>query len=139
MDSAPDEQQEPDEQPKSWLAERVSKLSGEGSRDKFWLRHGFGSLAEYIEHVERSWDDVPWANPPPKVPKVAPPALAAGAGGAGETETRRRSRQVGMRLAPEDYDVLAEAAEAHGVAPSTLARILTVAGAKALVSRTRSA
>jgi hypothetical protein len=134
MDSSPD--REGDE----WLIEAAKEM-GHGSKDKFWLRHGFATFGEYIEHLERSWDTVPWAQRSPGVPEVAPPELSTQSADRVEEElaSRRRSRQVGMRLSPSDYELLADAARQHGVAPSTLARILTVAGTKALVSRTRSA
>jgi hypothetical protein len=128
----------PDRDGADWLIEVASKL-GQGSEDGFWRRHGFESYRDYIEHMERSWDKVSWARQPRKVPDVPPPALAGGDEVASELASRRRSRQVGMRLTPDDYELLAEAAKLHGVAPSTLARILTVAGARALVNPTRSA
>jgi hypothetical protein len=126
-----------DREGSEWLIEIASQL-GNDTKDKFWLRLGFESYRDYIEHMERSWD---WAQPPKEVPEVPPPAFGSESDGrvASELASRRRSRQVGMRLTPDDYELLAEAAERHGVAPSTLARILTVAGARALVSRTRSA
>jgi hypothetical protein len=131
----------PDKQPESWLSEAVPKLSREGRGDGFWLRHGFTTFEEYIEHMERSWDKVPWAQEPREVPEVSPPEFSTESARGVEAQLagERRSRQVGIRLAPADYDVLAEAAAQHGVASSTLARILTVAGARALLSRTRSA
>jgi hypothetical protein len=134
MDSAPERKH------RSWLANAVANISDEGSQDKFWARHGFETLADYIEYMERSWDDVPWAQETPDVGDVQPPSLPpeSAADVRSELDSRRRSKQVGMRLTPDDYDVLADAARVHGVAPSTLARILTVAGARALLSRTRS-
>jgi hypothetical protein len=129
-----------DREGSEWLIEIASQL-GKDTKDKFWLRLGFESYRDYIEHMERSWDKVSWAQPVKKVPEVPPPAFASESDDrvASELASRRRSRQVGMRLTPDDYELLAEAAKIHGVAPSTLARILTVAGARALVNRTRSA
>jgi hypothetical protein len=127
----------PEEQSKSWLAQAVSKLDEDTMGSKFWLRHGFETFEDYIEHMERSWDDVPWAYEPREVPEVPPPEFSIGSIDS-ELPARRRSRQVGMRLTPGDYEALAEAAGHHGVAPSTLARILVVAGARALLSRIRS-
>jgi hypothetical protein len=135
MDSRPDRDGD------DWLIEAAQEM-GHESEDKFWLRHGFATFGEYIEHIERSWDKVSWAQEGPgNVPAVSTPAFSTESSDRVESElgSQRRNRQVGMRLTPGDFELLAEAAKLHGVAPSTLARILTVAGAKALVSRTRSA
>ena len=45
------------------------------------------------------------------------------------------TRQVGVRLTPSDYELLIQAAELYGVAPSTLARMLVRRGAQAIVAR----
>ena len=44
-------------------------------------------------------------------------------------------RQVGVKLRPVQYDLLAQAAELYGVAPSTLAGLLVRRGAEAILPR----
>jgi hypothetical protein len=44
---------------------------------------------------------------------------------------------VGVKLRQVDYDLLAQAAELCGVAPSTLARMLVRRGAQAIIARDR--
>jgi|GEM_PF-6829329 len=52
-----------------------------------------------------------------------PPAMPAGA-----RPPRRRAHQMNFRLAPDEYDRLAEAAKLFAMSPTTLARVLTARG-----------
>jgi hypothetical protein len=72
--------------------------------------------------------------PPPTLPAPSPP----GAELADLPRPQGRpsaARQVGIKLTHADYELLAEAAELYGVAPSTLARMLVRRGAHAVVAR----
>lgn len=103
---------------------------GKPRRDEFWLRLGFESFEEYLAGLER--EQSRWQRG--RIPDVGTPSLAEVSREALESElTRRRGyRQVGIKLRPDDYEALRRAARAHGVAPSTLARVLTARGARAL-------
>jgi hypothetical protein len=63
------------------------------------------------------------------MPAAAPGETAAELRG----RQRPRSRQVGIKLTPEEHAILVQVAKRHAVALGTLARILTVKGARALL------
>lgn len=59
-------------------------------------------------------------------------------GEAGDLKHRpRRAKQVGFRLGPGDHQSLTEAAELFGMRPATLARVLTIRGVHAALSKER--
>jgi hypothetical protein len=67
--------------------------------------------------------------PPPHMPAGEPPP-----------PVRRRGHQVNFRLGPDEHARLAEAAELFAMAPTTLARVLTVRGVnRALYEKRRDA
>lgn len=102
------------------------------SGDKFWLRLGFPTHEAWIAYLEElNSVDISGRR---EIPDIGVPSLAEVSRGVLERELaeRRGYRQVGIKLRPVDYDKLTQAADAHGVAPSTLARILTARGARAL-------
>jgi hypothetical protein len=103
------------------------------ANDEFWRRLGFESFEEYLSGLERAQSR--WQQK--GISDVGAPSLADVSREELEAElaTRRGYRQVGVKLRPADYVALREAARAHGVAPSTLARVLTVRGARALLRR----
>jgi hypothetical protein len=51
---------------------------------------------------------------------------------------RRSVRQLGLKLSLEDYDQLAAAADAYGVTPTTLARMLVRRGVRAMLRADRA-
>jgi hypothetical protein len=56
-----------------------------------------------------------------------------------DRDRRRRvfTRQVGIRLSPEQYAELSRAAEIYGVAPGTMARMLVKRGSRAVIDARR--
>jgi len=52
----------------------------------------------------------------------------------GPADTSGISRKVGIRLTPDDHELLQQLAAEHSVAPSTMARILVVKGVRAAYS-----
>lgn len=99
----------------------------------YWTRLGFSSAEAFWAQASRVQPESMFA--PTELPNTPVPGLAEISRERLERELaeRRSYRQVGIKLRPADFDVLADAARAHGVAPTTLARILTVRGAKSLV------
>jgi hypothetical protein len=105
---------------------------GHSYKDKFWERLGFESFTAYMEYLEY------WQNKdaPKQVRDLGAPSLSTISREALDQElTRRRGyRQIGVKLKPGDYESLRDAARAHGIASSTLARMLTARGARILAA-----
>jgi hypothetical protein len=102
--------------------------------ENHWERYGFVSRRAWIAYLEREQNryrvtrDPQVDLPPTDVqlpPDAAPPQP--------QSPERKRVRQLGLKLAIEDYDQLAAAAEAYGVTPTTLARMLVRRGARAML------
>src|SRR5205814_1764137 len=73
----------------------------------------------------------------PRIPAAYIPG--AEAGDIGDIRRRRpATRQVGVKLRHEDYELLVDAAAMYDVAPSTLARMLVRRGVLAIVERESS-
>jgi hypothetical protein len=107
---------------------------------KFWERLGFESFRAYMDYLQEQQSrrtifggeprvDLPSADTqvPPETESPRP-----------RSDPRPDVRQVGLKLAREDYDQLAEAAEAYGVAPTTLARMLVRRGVRAMLKADRA-
>lgn len=121
-----------------WLFEPEEEGDGEDS-DGSWSRLGFDSFDEFIDHIaeERRRVQGGFFEPPPRIPAAYIPG--AEAGDIGDIRRRRpATRQVGVKLRHEDYELLVDAAAMYDVAPSTLARMLVRRGVLAIVERESS-
>ena len=117
----------------------------ESSEVPWWTRQGYESEEHFWECLREDYAKDPLAaavagisvSPETAIPDVGVPELSEIPSAALERElsVRRGFRQVGIKLRPDDYDALASAAKAHGIAPTTLARILTARGARELADR----
>jgi hypothetical protein len=111
----------------------------EGERKPYWA--GFESAEAYFDHILAERAKVQrYLEPRPRRGQVPAPDFPGGDEIVGSGELARRQaavRQVGVKLKPVDYDLLAQAAELYGVAPSTLARMLVRRGAQAIIARDR--
>jgi hypothetical protein len=106
---------------------RGPRDSEASSREGWWTRAGYASLKEWLDENERLQNGgrVPLdlRNAEREVLGLEPipesevrPVVA---------EQRRSGvRQVGLKLAQCNYEALAAAANPHGVAPTTMARLL---------------
>jgi hypothetical protein len=113
---------------------------GSAESQKFWERLGFESFRAYMDYLEEQQNKLTLFGGEPRVDLPPPDTQVLP-----ETESPRpRSdprpdvRQVGLKLAREDYDQLVEAAEAYGVAPTTLARMLVRRGVRAVLKADRA-
>ena len=110
----------------------------EGERKPYWA--GFKSPEAYFDHILAERAKVQRYLEPPRGRQIPAPDFPGGdeIAGSGGLATRQAAvRQVGVKLRPVDYDLLAQAAELYGVAPSTLARMLVRRGAQAIIARDR--
>ncbi len=108
--------------------------------EPYWS--GFESPEAYFDHILAERAKVQkYLEPPPRRRPVPAPDFPGGdeiAGSGGLVRRQAAVRQVGVKLRLVDYDLLAQAAELCGVAPSTLARMLVRRGAQAIIDRDRS-
>jgi hypothetical protein len=104
----------------------------------------FASAEELAKAVDESWRGIGLAHLSPLRARgdrlsdatgAALPAADPDDAAAALRAARRhlRTQQVGMKLTLEEYELLHEVAKRHAVALGTLARILTVKGARALL------
>jgi hypothetical protein len=115
-----------------------SAEEAEEERKPYWA--GFESPEAYFDHILAERAKVQRYLEPPRGRQIPAPDFPGGDEIAGSGPLTRRQaavRQVGMKLRPVDYDLLAQAAELYGVAPSTLARMLVRRGAQAIIARDR--
>jgi hypothetical protein len=109
----------------------------EGERKPYWA--GFESPEAYFDHILAERAKVQrYLEPQPRRRQIPTPDFPGGdeiAGSGGLARRQAAVRQVGVKLRPVDYDLLAQAAELYGVAPSTLARMLVRRGAQAIIAR----
>jgi hypothetical protein len=116
-----------------------SAEEAEGERKPYWA--GFESPEAYFDHIVAERAKVQrYLEPPPRRRQIPTPDFPGGdeiAGSGGLARRQAAVRQVGVKLRPVDYDLLAQAAELYGVAPSTLARMLVRRGAQAIIARDR--
>ena len=117
-----------------------SDQDGSGERSPYWA--GYESPEAFFDHIEAERAKIQdhWEAPPRRrnIPTPDFPRGAEIAGSEGPAPRQVAVRQVGVKLRPVDYDLLARAAELCGVAPSTLARMLVRRGSQAIVDRDRS-
>ena len=128
---------------------------GQPLREPWWVERGYESADAFWEALGADFAKDPLAaaiagvsvspagespDPESEIPEVGVPGLAELSTAVLERElsSRRGFRQVGIKLRPDDYDALAAVAREHGIAPTTLARILTARGARELAGRTAS-
>jgi hypothetical protein len=120
-----------------WLLGPREEREENGDRpDESWRRLGFESFDDFIQHIgeERRRVQGGFLEPPPRIPATYLPG--AEVGDVGDIRRRRgATRQVGIKLRREDYEMLAQAAAMYDVAPSTLARMLVRRGVLAIVER----
>lgn len=111
----------------------------EGERKPYWA--GFESPEAYFDHIVAERAKVQRYLEPRRPRRQVPaPDFPGGdeiAGSGGLARRQAAVRQVGVKLRLVDYDLLTQAAELYGVAPSTLARMLVRRGAQAIISRDR--
>ncbi|MGH2963854.1 MAG: hypothetical protein ACRDMH_00520 [Solirubrobacterales bacterium] len=125
------------------LESEVGAASGPGETGRpthpfAWASEDYPSLEAFLDRIveERAKVQGGLEGPRPRS-RLPTPSLP----GAELGDLRRPSgrppatRQVGVRLTPPDYELLTQAAELYGVAPSTLARMLVRRGAQAIVAR----
>jgi hypothetical protein len=112
---------------------------GNGERSPYWA--GFESPEAFFDHIEAERAKVQgYLDPRRRLRQIPTPDFPGDDEIAGPWRLARQQaavRQVGVKLRPVDYDLLAQAAELCGVAPSTLARMLVRRGAQAIVDRDR--
>jgi hypothetical protein len=126
----------------STRGEREDPAHGDSTEpQKFWERLGFESFRAYMDYLEDQQSrrtlfggggpriDLPSADT--QVPSEAESPRP-------RSDSRPDVRQVGLKLAREDYDQLAEAADAYGVRPTTLARMLIRRGVRAMLKADRA-
>jgi hypothetical protein len=99
----------------------------------------FASAEEFARTVDESWRAIGLPHfSPVRTHRRLSDAEPAGLPAAAASETaaaprrRRRTRQVGIKLSEDEYALLVQVAKRHAVALGTLARILTVKGARLL-------
>lgn len=106
----------------------------------FWERYGFASHRAWIEYLEKEQSRYRISSRdqsvdlPPTGAQVPPDAAPAQP----RPPERKQVRQLGLKMAIEDYDQLAAAAEAYGVTPTTLARMLVRRGVRAMLRADKS-
>jgi hypothetical protein len=103
-------------------------------RQKFWQRLGFESLEAYLEEVEAGWERIGWSRdgrrdrrstPAPSLPRAQPPDRVR--------RSSLRSRQVNVKLTPEDGDRLERVARLYGLPRTTMAQLLVNRGVRAVL------
>jgi hypothetical protein len=108
-----------------------------GGRKPYWA--GYESPEAFFDHIEAERAKIHrYMEPRPRRRHIPAPDFPGDdeiAGSEAFAGSRAAVRQVGVKLRPVDYDLLAKAAGLCGVAPSTLARILVRRGAQAIVNR----
>ena len=103
-----------------------------------WASEDYPSLEAFLDRIveERAKVQGGLEGPRPRSRLPTPSLPGAELGGLRRPSGRpHATRQVGVRLTPSDYELLIQAAELYGVAPSTLARMLVRRGAQAIVAR----
>ena len=103
--------------------------------EPYWA--GFDSPEAFFDHIEAERAKVQFHLEPRKrrIPALDPLGRPQRGRATSPRKEARVVRQVGVKLTPGDYDMLVQAAELHGVAPSTLARMLVRRGAQAILDR----
>jgi hypothetical protein len=102
----------------------------------FWTHLGFASMDAYLDHVDaesrRNNGLPPRREPPsPALGELASTRARSGPRSISHRDASGETRQVGLRLAPADYERLLELARSYAMAPATMARMLVVRSVRA--------